>query len=308
MKRLLLLAIAALLVAWIGGVACTALGLPPIGMLWRHGFEGRPAPTGRVLSTSGVEFVEIGPGCFRMGSDRGAEGGDLLGRWCARLGLPWGDQERRKPTDEMPVHWVEFPRGFWIARTELTNEQFGAFRPLHEPSECSPEDRCPVVSVSWEEAGEFCAWLTEQSGLDIGLPSQAAWECACRAGSRNEYCFGDDEKLLRKYAWYDANSSGQAHEVGTRRANAFGLLDLHGNVWEWCEDSYHPSYEGAPSDGTAWTEGGAKWEDGTPIRVVRGGSWFYRAVFCRSAYRDGYVPWHRFSSLGFRPALSIRAE
>ena len=109
-KRLILIVLALLLLAGIGIVAWTAAGLPPVRMVWRYGFSYQPEPTGEVVPYEGVEFVEIGPGCYRMGSNQGAEGADFLGRWCARLGLPWGD--RPKPSDEMPVHWVEFPRGF----------------------------------------------------------------------------------------------------------------------------------------------------------------------------------------------------
>ena len=100
----------------------------------------------------GVTFVEIGPGCFRMGSNKGGEGGDFLGRWCARLGLPWGDQP--KPSDEMPVHWVELPRGSWIAKHEVTNAQYEAFDPNHERSKDSPGDNDPVVEVGRDQDKE----------------------------------------------------------------------------------------------------------------------------------------------------------
>jgi formylglycine-generating enzyme required for sulfatase activity len=236
-----------------------------------------------------------------MGSNLGAEGGDFLGRWCARFGLPWGDPP--KPSVEMPVHWVEFPRGFFIADMEVTNAQYEVFDPKHERSKYSTGDRDPVVEVSWEDARKYCAWLSEESGQAIRLPSESEWECACRAGSKREFCFGDDEKRLGEYAWYAANSDGKAHAVGTRRANAWGLHDLHGNVWEWCEDTYHENYEGAPADGTAWTEGGEEVEPGTPLRVFRGGIWDFWAVYCRSANRGGDHPRSRFRFLGFRPAF-----
>jgi len=300
MKRLILIVMVLLLLAGIGVVVWTVAGLPPVRMVWRYGFSYHPEPTGEVKPIGGIDFVEIGPGCYRMGSREGAEGGDLLGQWCARFGLPWGDQP--KPTDEMPVHWVEFPRGFFIARTEATNAQYEAFRPKHERSEYSPGDRDPVMEVSWEDAKEYCAWLSEQSGMEIRLPSESEWECACRAGSNREFCFGDDEKLLTQFAWYDENSDSRAHQVGTRRANAWGLHDLHGNAWEWCEDTYHENYEGAPADGTAWTEGGLEWAEGTPYRVFRGGGWYGWAGYCRSAFRLWNHPGNRDWILGFRPA------
>jgi len=300
-KRLILILLLLLFLSGVGVVAWTVAGLPPVRMVWRYGFSYRPEPTGEEETYRGVMFVEIGPGCFRMGSKKGAEGGDLLGQWCSRFGLPWGDQP--KPSDEMPVHWVEFTRGFFIARTEVTNSQYEAFDPKHERSEYSPGDDAPVVDVSWEDAKKYCAWLSEQSGQAIRLPSESEWECACRAGSICEFCFGDDEKLLTRYAWHDANSDNRAHKVGTRRANAWGLSDFHGNVWEWCEDTYHENYEGAPADGTAWTEGGEEWEPGALRRVFRGGCWGDGAVYCRSAYRRLFHPGFRVRHLGFRPAF-----
>jgi formylglycine-generating enzyme required for sulfatase activity len=294
-KRLLLITLVAFVLFLIGGTVWTLADLPPVSMVWRYGFSYLPAPTGKVETFEGVKFVEIGPGCFRMGSRELGEGGDLLGRWCARFGLPWGDQP--KPSREMPVHWVEFRRGFFIAETEVTNSQYEAFDPKHERSEHSLGDHDPVVKVSWEDAKKYCAWLCEKSGQAIRLPSESEWECACRAGSKREFCFGDDEKRLGEYGWYVENSDLCAHEVGTRRANAWGLHDLHGNVWEWCEDTYHENYEGAPADGTAWTEGGS------PLRVVRGGGFLDRAVLCRSALRGRFLPGLRDRDLGFRPAF-----
>jgi formylglycine-generating enzyme required for sulfatase activity len=299
-KRLLLIALVAFVLFLIGGTVWTLADLPPVSMVWRYGFSYHPAPTGKVETFEGVKFVEIGPGCFRMGSRELAEGGDLLGRWCARFGLPWGDQP--EPSNEMPVHWVEFRRGFFMARTEVTNAQYEVFDPEHQRSRRSPGDNDPVAEVSWEDARKYCAWLSEKSGRVIRLPSESEWECACRAGSEREFCFGDDEKRLGEYAWYRENSEGKAHQVGTRRANAWGLHDLHGNVWEWCEDTYHENYEGAPGDGTAWTEGGEEWEPGSPLRVRRGGGWYIPAEFCRSAFRGGLHPSLRYHVLGFRPA------
>jgi len=300
MKRLFLIVLALLLLSAIGIFVWTVAGLPPVRMVWRYGFSYHPEPTGEEETYEGVKFVEIGPGCYRMGSREGSEGGDLLGRWCARFGLPWGDQP--EPSDEMPVHWVEFPRGFFIAETEVTNAQYEVFDPKHERSEYSPGDNDPVVDVSWDDAKRYCAWLSEKSGQAIRLPSESEWECASRSGSKREFCFGDDEKLLGRYAWYDANSDGKAHEVGTRRANAWGLHDFHGNVWEWCEDTYHENYEGAPADGTAWTEGGEVWQ-GAPLRVFRGGCCSNPAEVCRSAFRNGDGPGFWDWRLGFRPAF-----
>ncbi len=296
------IALSLLLVALITVGAWIAGGCPPARLILRYGLTPGCDPTGQTRTVEGIVFVEIGPGCFRMGSDLGAAGGDFLGKLCARLGLPWGD--RPVPSDEMPVHWVEFPRGFWIARTEVTNAQYEAFRPEHARSEYTPGNRDPVVDVPWEDAKKYCAWLSKQSGLSIRLPSESEWECACRAGSRSEFSFGDDEKLIDEYAWYDANYDIRAHEVETLRANAWGLHDFHGNVWEWCEDTYHENYEGAPADGTAWTEDGEVFL-GSPILVIRGGSFRYTTEYCRSALRYWSMPVDLDGDLGFRPAFTL---
>jgi formylglycine-generating enzyme required for sulfatase activity len=203
----------------------------------------------------------------------------------------------------MPVHWVEFRRGFWIAATEITNAQYERFDSKHERSEYSQGDDTPIAEVSWEDAKKYCAWLSENSGRPIRLPSEAEWECTCRAGSDDEFTFGDAEARLSEYAWYD-EISGRAHAVATKRPNRWGLSDLHGNIWEWCEDTYHGSYKDAPADGSAWTEGGVEWEPGTPRRVLRGGGWSRPSVGCRSAVRHGDHPAFSVWILGFRPAFS----
>jgi len=268
MRKLAIIAVLVVVVIAVG--AWVVGGHPPLRFLLRYGFSWGCAPTGQTKTIEGVEFVEIGPGCFRMGSTAAAEGGDWLGKWCARLGLPWGDQPGL--SSEMPVHWVELPHGFWIARTEVTNEQYRAFNPKYKWGMYPLRDREPVVDVSWEDAKKYCAWLSEQSGQAIRLPSESEWECACRAGSKRDFCLGDDEKRLGEYAWYDENSDNRAHEVGTRRPNAWELHDFHGNAREWCEDTLHPDYELAPEDGSPWTDGG--WGmNGHVWRVLRGGAW-----------------------------------
>ena len=294
MKRVILVSVAILFLAGVGGVVWVAAGFPPVRLVLKYGPTPGCEPTGRRVTYEGVEFVEIGPGCFRMGSTEGA-GGDALGRVCSLFGLPWG--KRPSATDEMPVRWVELPRGFFIARTEVTNEQYERFDSEHERSGSSPGDGTPVVDVSWEDAQRYCAWLSRRSGREIRLPSEAEWECACRAGSAAEYTYGDGEEGLGEYAWFAGNSGNGAREVGSRRPNAWGLFDLHGNVWEWCEDQWHDSYDGAPSDGSPWVDGGSS------LRVFRGGCWVSIARLCRSANRFRYDPGYRYSYLGFRPAF-----
>ncbi|MDO9097902.1 MAG: formylglycine-generating enzyme family protein, partial [Candidatus Methanoperedens sp.] len=123
--------------------------------------------------------------------------------------------------------------------------------------------------------------------------SEAEWEYAARAGTTTRYSFGDDESKLIEYAWYGSNSGGKTHEVGQKKPNPWGLYDMHGNVWEWVQDSWHSNYNGAPTDGSAWEGDGSS-------RVDRGGGWSYDARGCRSAIRRNYAQGDRFTYVGFR--------
>jgi formylglycine-generating enzyme required for sulfatase activity len=262
-------------------------------------------PTGRTVEFEGVEFVEISPGYFRMGSHYLCDEGDLVGRLSTMVGLPWGRQP--KHSDACPVHWVEFSSGLWVARTEITNQQYERFDPEHRRSKYSLGDLSPVVEVEWRDTKRYCAWLSKKAGVPVRLPSESEWECACRAGSSGEYHFGDDVKQMATYGWC-SQYADQAHEVATRRANAWGLHDFHGNVFEWCEDTYHPNYEAAPADGTAWTEGGVVAGRFGTLRVHRGGAWNCRVEWCRAAERSKRPQGHRGWDLGFRPVFNLPPE
>ncbi len=150
MKRRIVLIGIALFLVGVAVIAWTLAGLPPVKYVLRYGISPGCEPTGETQEYEGVTFVEIGPGIFRMGSTANAEGGDWLGKLCKPFGLPWGKQP--EPSDEMPVHWVEFRRGFWIATTEITNAQYERFDPKHERREDSNGDNTPVVEVSWQDA------------------------------------------------------------------------------------------------------------------------------------------------------------
>jgi formylglycine-generating enzyme required for sulfatase activity len=158
-----------------------------------------------------------------------------------------------------------------------------------------------VEQVSWEDAQQFIKKLNQiENTKDYRLPSEAEWEYACRAGSDTEFFFGDDVERLDEYAWYSGNSDDKTHPVEEKEPNAWDLCDMHGNVWEWVEDDWHDSYEGAPNDGNAWVD-----NPRGSFRVFRGGSWGSDARNCRSAVRYGYGPDDRIYDVGFRLSRSI---
>jgi hypothetical protein len=148
-----------------------------------------------------------------------------------------------------------------------------------------------VENVSWKDAQEFCQRLSVQTGKDYNLPSEARWEYACRAGTTTPFHFGEiiTTDLANYNCDYSYNNSPegryrrQTTEVGNFPANAWGLCDMHGNVWEWCEDDWHSDYTHAPSDGSAWLKNDQNWAN----NLLRGGSWVNNPRYCRSASRDG---------------------
>lgn len=215
-----------------------------------------------------LEMIAIPGGSFMMGSE--------------------ADEDEDE--DSQPVHNVTL-KPFHMGKYQVTQAQWKAVMGKN-PSNFKG-DNLPVDRVSWDDAKEFCKKLSEMTGKEYRLPSEAEWEYAARAGSKGDYCFGDDENLLGEYAWYGKNSDGKTHPVGQKQPNAWGLYDLHGNVWEWCEDIWHDNYNGAPTDGTAWLGPGSD-------RVKRGGSWCNVAVDCRSALRGNNSPGGRGHVLGFR--------
>ena len=156
----------------------------------------------------------------------------------------------------------------------------------------------PVERVSWNDSQDFLNKLNGQSGKRhrFTLPTEAEWEYACRAGSTTRYYFGDDESQLVEYAWRSMNSEGKSHPVGQKKPNAWGLYDMHGNVWEWCADWYdHNYYAKSPTDDPVGPSTGSH-------RVFRGGSWRSFARNCRSACRGDAVPEYCDYRLGFRVA------
>ena len=243
-----------------------------------------------------LDMVAIPGGTFTMGSPQ---------------------DEKDSFGDERPQHEVNVPPFFigkypitqtqWRAiasRTDLKVERDLGFKPAYFKDR-PDSDRRPVEQVNWYDAVEFCARLSKLTGREYRLPSEAEWEYACRAGTTTPFYFG--ETITGELANYNASytyageAEGEYREettpVGQFPPNAFGLYDMHGNVWEWCADTWHDNYDGAPTDGSVWTENG---DDNCSL--TRGGSWFNDPDLCRSAFRfynfrrrDNY-----YDDIGFR--------
>jgi formylglycine-generating enzyme required for sulfatase activity len=229
----------------------------------------------------GMEFNLIDSGFFTMGSSSGDE-------------------------DEEPPHEVQISKSFYLQTTQVTQGQWKEVMG-DNPSEFNDcgED-CPVEQVSWDDGQEFIQKLNEMEGTDkfrYRLPTEAEWEYACRGGTTTEYSCGEDTSKLIEYAWYGDNSEEKIHPVGQKMPNAWGLYDMHGNVWEWMEDDWHDSYGGALDDGCAWVD-----DPRGDVRVMRGGSWGSFARNCRSANRDYGWPDDRYSDVGFRLARSVTLD
>jgi formylglycine-generating enzyme required for sulfatase activity len=201
--------------------------------------------------------------------------------------------------DDEHMHRVRIAQAFYIGKFEVTQAQWMLVMGAN-PSSKTRDMRGPVTDVSWEECQKFLARLNDIAGdkLPQGhrfrLPTEAEWEYACRAGTTTKYSFGDDVEKLGMYAWF-GDSNGSIHAVGTKRANPWGIHDMHGNVWEWCQDWFGP-YEtvgkGAVEDPSGQSSGS--------YRVLRGGGWYYGAGDCRSARRNGDAPSSRRGNFGLR--------
>jgi len=221
-----------------------------------------------------MEFVLIPAGSFLMGSNTG-------------------------DNDEKPLHQVVITKAFYMGKYEVTQEQWQALMGNHLNS--FPGPKRPVEQVSWSDCQEFLARLKAKTNdLNPRLPTEAQWEYACRAGSLSIYYFGDNPAELNRYAWFDKNSNSATHPVGQKLPNAWGLYDMLGNVYEWCADFYGNNYyPSSPAEDPAGPSSGE-------YRALRGGSWSFYAVNCRSGIRFRNMPTHRFSNLGFRAVLELK--
>ena len=235
-------------------------------------FLESPAQGKSYHAQAGISMVWIAPGRFLMGDSSGK-----------------GD------ADETPVHPVRLTTGFWLAESAVTQGQWTEVMGTN-PSQAKG-DGLPVESVDWNDAAAFCQKLTESerargrlpAGMEYRLPTEAQWEYACRAGTLGDYAGN-----LDAMAWYASNSGARTHAVKTKLPNAWGLYDMHGNVWEWCSDWHGSYWAGSQVDPTGPSAG--------DNRVIRGGAWSRPAAFCRSPSRRWLSPDSRFDNLGFRPA------
>jgi formylglycine-generating enzyme required for sulfatase activity len=228
------------------------------------------------------------------------------------------DEEGREPvyTGSESQHLVEIP-SFALGQYPITQAQWQAVAAMpQQKKELNPDPsgfkgaNHPVEKVSWEDAQEFCARLAAKTGHGYRLPSEAEWEYACRARTGTSFHFGDT--LSPQVANYNCSATygtrgvagkqiGQTTPVNQYNiANRFGLSDMHGNVWEWCQDDWHENYAGVPQDGTAWTAKNLS----TARKVLRGGSWFDLPRTCRSAYRNYFSHIRSDNHIGLRVACS----
>ncbi len=236
--------------------------------------EGEPVPLKTVseelVNSIGMKFRLIRPGSFVMGSDKGEP-------------------------DEEPAHEVTLTEAFYIGVYEVTQKEWEKI--MGQNPSYFKGDNNPVERVSWDDAQEFARRLSQKEDVAYRLPTEGEWEYACRAGTKTSYYWGQDGEI-GDYAWYTRNSANSTHAVGQRKPNAWGLYDMSGNVYEWCQDWYADKYPQERQVDPTGPNSGSH-------RVLRGGSWANYARICRSAYRGRHSPYLRFRLLGFRLVRTI---
>jgi formylglycine-generating enzyme required for sulfatase activity len=220
------------------------------------------------------------------------------------MGSPENEPDRN--ASEGPQHEVTVAKPFAVSKFELTFAEWDACvaaAACPRVADSWGRGAMPAINVSWSDAKQYVAWLSQLTGKEYRLLTEAEWEYAARAGANTRYSWGDDPSTG------NANCNGcgsqwdgrQTAPVGSLKPNAWGLYEMHGNVWEWVEDSWHENYDGAPTDGSAWLLGGDP-----SYRVVRGGAWRNESEFVRAAVRFRRNVNVRFDTLGFRVARTMR--
>ena len=244
-----------------------------------------PAPNSTLPATTtnsiGMVLRLISPGNFVMGSPDSEIDHNLA------------EDPLRHPVDETPQHKVTLTKPYYLASTEVTQSQYEAVMGTN-PSNSLGTTR-PVEKVSWKEAQDFCKRLSETESKHYRLPTEAEWEYACRAGTTTAYYWGSNPD--ETYAWTNDNSGEKTHEVATRKANAWGLYDMSGNVAEWCQD-WKGNYNAAAQTDPPGAAGGE-------FRVIRGGSWAAYPLPFRSAARYGATPISLIDFVGFRVVQDV---
>jgi len=207
------------------------------------------------------------------------------------------ENDRFANDTERPAHEV-CVASFLLGKHPVTVAQYRCYQPAHATDQ---NLGCPVVNVSWIDAQDYCSWLGSATQQSYRLPSEAEWEYACRAGTTTAFHTGDDITIIKANFLFDEQGTriGESFPtpVGMYEANAFGLHDMHGNVCEWVEDHWHPGYDSAPQDGTAWRAAQSE-------HVIRGGAWDYLPRLLRSAWRDHLPASSKRDNVGFRIALN----
>ena len=218
---------------------------------------------------------------------------------------------------ELPVHTVEISP-FLMGATEITQYQYKALTGIN-PSNSYGDDNLSVDTVSWVDAGKYCNLLSDRAGLErcydettwkcdfskngFRLPTEAEWEYACRAGTKTAYNFGNSPSNLGESAWFGnieiGNCDNIPHPVGSKKPNRWGLFDMHGSNWEWCNDWYDDNYyKSSPRQNPKGPQTGY-------MRVMRGGSWINNPEFLTSARRECYVPSLNYLDIGFRVVRNV---
>ena len=259
---------------------------PPASLIRKNG--GSPSTAVPSANVGPVNTGTMLPASSKKAGERKiltADGIDYAFRWCPPGVFMMGRDSRLNHSK--PVHQVKLTKGFWLLETQVTQAMWQSVMG-NNPSKFKGE-RNPVEYVSWEDCQSFCKKLSQKLGQRVQLPTEAQWEYACRAGTTGSYAGNLDEM-----AWYISNSDLTTHAVGQKKPNAWGLYDMHGNVWEWCSDYYDSTYysrspKSDPENTTA-----------SPYRVSRGGSFNYLSVSCLPAYRHRGTPNDRDCHFGFR--------